>query len=166
MRVGSVRVRRAPSWPASACGYGLVVVLILVALSALGLASVGQSWAQTAQREREQELLRIGQLYAQALTRYRDMSPGSVKQLPRELEDLLQDRRFAGMVRHLRQLYPDPLSADGRWALVRGDDGSIQGVRSQSTDTPLASGGVRRPGLELPAVSHYSDWKFLAETPK
>lgn len=151
---------------ASALGYGLVAVLILVALSALGLASAGESWTQSARRDREQELLRIGQLYAQALTRYRDMSPGSVKQLPRELDELLLDRRFVGTVRHLRQLYPEPLSADGRWELLRGDDDRIQGVRSRSNEAPLASRGVRRPGLELPAATRYADWKFLAETPK
>jgi type II secretory pathway pseudopilin PulG len=155
-----VRYRRA------AGGYGLVAVLIMVALSALGLASAGESWSQSAKRDREQELLRIGRLYVQALTRYRDVSPGSVKQLPRELEDLLHDRRFVGTVRHLRQLYPDPLNADGNWALLRGDDGRIKGVRSRSTEVPLASAGVRLPGLVLPAATSYADWKFLAETVK
>ena len=89
-------------------------------------------------------MLRIGALYVQALERYRRSSPGTDKRLPLELEELLMDQRFVGTVRHLRRLYPDPVGSTGRWGVVRGEDGRIQGVHSLSEDEPLIEAAVRQ----------------------
>jgi type II secretory pathway pseudopilin PulG len=154
--------RRAPRHATR--GYGLVAVLLLVALTALGLSSVAQSWSEAARREKEQQLLRVGALYVQALERYRRSSPGSDKRLPKELDELLLDQRFVGTVRHLRRLYPDPVNPAGAWGVVRGEDGRIRGVRSLSEDAPLIAGGVVRPGLKLPPAQRYSDWQFVVDS--
>jgi len=145
-------------------GYGLVAVLVLVALTAFGLSVAAQSWSDAARRDKEQQLLRVGVLYVQALERYRRSSPGTDKRLPQELDELLVDQRFVGTVRHLRRLYPDPVGATGRWGVVRGDDGRIRGVHSLSEDEPLITGAVRRPGLRLEPARRYSDWKFVVDT--
>lgn len=145
-------------------GYGLVAVLVLVALTSAALSVAAQSWADAARREKEQQLLRIGTLYVQALERYRRSSPGTDKRLPQELEGLLMDTRFVGTVRHMRRLYPDPVGATGRWGVVRGDDGRVRGVHSLSEDAPLIAGAVRRPGLLLPPAQRYSDWKFVVDS--
>ena len=151
-------------------GYTLVVVLLLLALVSLGLAQAGPLWSQQVRREREQELLRIGRLYALALASYREASPGSLKQFPDRLDALLRDTRFVGTVRHLRMLYPDPVNPGQPWGLVRDDGGRVVGVRSLSSDAPLAARPVLpggRPLLAGPqaypqAAQQYKDWIFLA----
>lgn len=145
-------------------GYGLVAVLVLLALASLALSVTAQSWATDSRREKEQQLLRIGALYVQALERYRRSSPGTDKRLPQELEELLVDQRFVGTVRHLRRLYPDPVGGSGQWGVVRGEDGRVRGIYSLSEDAPLIDGPVRRPGLLLAPARRYSDWKFVVDS--
>lgn len=141
-------------------GFTLVAVLLLLALAGLGLAAVGPLWSRDMQREREQELLRIGRLYAQALADYRDRSPGSVKQYPASLEALALDTRFIGVTRHLRRLYPDPLAPDRPWGLVRDDSGAITGIYSQSDAAPLHQAPIDLGVVELAPAQRYADWKF------
>src|ERR1035437_4568653 len=89
-------------------GLTYLIVLFLVALVGMGLAALGSVWVTDSQRERERELLFIGEQFGVALQRYYDASPGT-KEYPRRLEDLLEDRRFQVPRRHLRQIFPDPL---------------------------------------------------------
>ena len=155
MRVGD---RRAHS------GFTFVGVLLLLALCMLGLAVAGPIWSQQVKREREQELLRVGALYAQALARYRDASPGSLKQYPPGLEALLLDTRFVGTERHLRKLYPDPMNPGSPWGLVLDADKRVIGVYSLSDEPPVAQGSLELGGVVLPPASRYSDWKFTLKT--
>lgn len=141
-------------------GFAFVVVLMLLASMMLGLAIAGPRWHEQARREREQDLLRIGALYAQALASYRDRSPGSAKQFPARLEDLLEDRRYVGTVRHLRTLYPDPVNPGQPWGLVLDADQHVAGVYSLSEAAPVAEAPVERGRLKLPPARRYSDWKF------
>lgn len=153
MRAGEQRGRN---------GFTFVAVLLLLALVSLGLAAVGPLWSQQARRDREQELLRIGALYAQAIARYRDVSPGSVKQYPASLDDLLLDRRFVGTMRHLRKAYADPLDPRRPWGLVRNDAGGVIGVYSQSEGEPLTRAPMERDGVRLSPARRYSELLFLA----
>ncbi len=143
-------------------GYTLVAMLLVLALVALGLAAAGPAWAHYVRREREQELLHIGRLYAQALAHYRDVSPGSAKQFPRSLDALLLDARFIGVMRHLRRLYADPLDPRQPWGTVRDTEGGIRGVYSQSTAAPLAQGALVFDHLTLPPAGRYCEWQFIA----
>lgn len=143
-----------------------MAVLLLLAVVSLGLSTVSHSWSIEARREKEQQLIRIGQLYVQALERYRRVSPGTDKRLPLELDELLLDQRFVGTVRHLRRLYPDPVSLGQSWGVIRGDDGRIRGVYSLSQEEPLIKSTVSRPGLRLPAATRYSDWQFVVDSDK
>lgn len=144
-------------------GWTFVAVLLLLALVSLGLAVAGPIWSQQAQRERERELLRIGTLYAHAIARYRDMSPGSLKQYPPSVDALLLDTRFVGTQRHLRKAYADPMNLKGGWGLVRDESGRIVGVHSLSGEPPLAQGAVALDDRVLPPAQRYSEWKFLAK---
>lgn len=51
-------------------GFTYIGVLMLVAIAGIGLAGVGIVWHQDAQREREKELLFIGDEYRQAIGSY------------------------------------------------------------------------------------------------
>ena len=144
-------------------GYTLVATLILLALTSLGLSVVGPIWSQSAQREREQELLRIGSLYAQAIASYRDASPGRPKQFPDKLDALLLDVRFVGVMRHLRKGYPDPVNPGMPWGTVLDGEGRVTGVYSLSDQAPIAQGALVIGDLALPAAKRYSEWKFIAK---
>ena len=152
---------RGESTPAR--GYTLVAMLLLLALVSLGLAFAGPLWSQQTRREREQELLHIGTLYAQAIASYRDLSPGTDKQYPPNLEALLNDARFVVTRRHLRKAYPDPLNPRRPWGLLRNEAGRVTGVYSQDTEAPLARGAIALEHMVLPPAQHYSDWKFIAK---
>jgi type II secretory pathway pseudopilin PulG len=144
-------------------GFTFVIVIALVAVMSIGLAAVGPLWAEEARREREEELLRVGALYAAAINRYRESSPGSAKPYPKSLEALLLDTRFVGTVRHLRSLYPDPVGGGQPWGLVRADDGGIRGVYSLSEAPPLRVGSVQSAVVSLGPASKYSDWLFVVK---
>jgi type II secretory pathway pseudopilin PulG len=144
-------------------GFAYVAVLALVAVMGIGLAAIGPLWAQESQRERETELLRLGQLYAEAISRYYATSPGSIKQHPPQLEALLLDTRFVGTVRHLRTLYSDPITDGKPWGLMRAPDGGVIGIYSQSGEAPLHKVPVKLGKVTLAPASRYSDWKFIAK---
>lgn len=141
-------------------GFVYLWALALVAAMGVGLAAVGPLWSQEAKREREDELLRVGRLYADAIARYYRSSPGSVKRYPPTLEVLLLDTRFVGTVRHLRTLYPDPVVGSAAWGLLHAADGGIRGVHSQSTDAPLRAVAVDLGVTVLPPATRYAEWQF------
>jgi prepilin-type N-terminal cleavage/methylation domain-containing protein len=142
-------------------GFTLVWVMAVLVVLAIGLSAVGTQWADQAQRERERELLRIGAIYAQAIADYHAASPGSHKHYPASLHDLLEDRRFIGIRRHLRQLYPDPVNPGQDWGLVPAPGGGVLGVYSRSTATPLRREPQDLGVTVLPRAQHYSDWQFV-----
>jgi len=88
------------------------------------------------QREKEAELIWIGNQFREAIGLYCQRSSGSVKRYPEKLEDLLEDRRFLNRQRYLRKIYADPVSAKAEWGLVQAPEGGIAGVYS------LADGSV------------------------
>ena len=159
-------VRMTRGDPRADRGFTFIAVLVLIALTSLGLAVAGPIWAHQVQREREAEMLRIGLLYADAIADYQKNAPGSLRQYPNSLEDLLLDRRFVGVKRQLRELYGDPMTPGQSWALIRDIDDRIIGVRSRSGDEPIAQRSIDLGGVMLPEAHHYSDWQFVAKGAK
>ena len=142
---------------------GFTILAVLAALVFLALATQGvmQVVSQQDLREREQLLRRIGETYAKAIGTYYEASPGSVKQWPRDLLDLVDDRRFVGTRRHIRELYADPVARSAQWGVVRGDDGGITGVYSLAEGKPLLSTPLLQDGPAAKTVSRYSDLQFV-----
>lgn len=139
-------------------GFTYLTILFVVALMGAGLALTGEVWHTSVLREREAELLHLGNEYRKAIERYYLAGP---RQYPRALADLLKDPRQAGTVRHLRKAYLDPVTGKEEWGLVRAPDGGIAGVHSLSEDKPLKSGGFSVRDKEFEAREKYSDWKFV-----
>ena len=136
---------------------GLVAFLALAGLLAVNFA---ESMATARQREREAQLLWVGQQYRAALESYWRSTPGPVKHLPVTLDELVRDSRFPNPVRHLRRVYPDPLQPDVPWGLVRRGN-QILGVYSQSDAAPLRRSGFAA-GLEaFEGATQYAAWRFL-----
>jgi type II secretory pathway pseudopilin PulG len=139
-------------------GFTYMTVLFIVAVITAGLALVGEVWETAAKREKETELLFVGNQYRKAITRY---YLAGKNQYPRTLEDLLKDPRQPGTVRYLRRLYPDPLTGKADWSIVKAPDGGIAGVSSLSEQKPLKSANFRQRDAGFEAAQTYADWKFI-----
>jgi type II secretory pathway pseudopilin PulG len=136
-----------------------LALLIGVAVMGIGLAAVGMVWDTAVQRERERELLFVGGQIREAIGRYYEASPG-VKQYPHQLEDLLDDKRFPSIKRHLRKIYVDPMTGKPDWGLlVQGDQ--ILGVYSQSKSKPLKVANFKLADAVFADTNAYSDWRFV-----
>jgi|SRR5438105_13537190 len=142
-------------------GFTYVWVMAVIAILGIGLAAIGPTWADAARREREQDLLRVGRIYADAIANYYRSSPGSLKRYPPSLDALLLDTRFVGTYRHLRSLYADPLKPDRPWGIVRASDGGVRGVYSQSADEPMRREALDLGAVILPPARRYSEWQFV-----
>lgn len=144
-------------------GFTYLAVLLLVALIGIGLAATGEVWHTVAMREKEAQLLYVGDRYRRAIERYYSSGPA---QYPRRLQDLLKDPRKQDTERYLRKLYPDPLGAGGEWALVKAPDGGIMGVYSPSEGKPIKRAGFSPDDSDFAKASAYSDWKFVYVPPQ
>lgn len=136
-------------------GYSYLAVLFLVALTAAGLAALGQAWSTAAQREKERELVFRGGEIARAIAAYAKATPNPPQQYPRRLEDLLEDSRGVHPRHHLRRLYVDPFTGAADWVLVPepGQPGTFSAVRSRSEHALLreftADGAAVRQAQDL-----------------
>lgn len=137
-----------------------MTALFMVAILGVGLALAGEVWETLAKREKEAELLFIGEQYRQAIRRYYEGTPGGIKRYPRSLQDLLADPRHASTQRHLRKLYRDPLGGE-EWGLVKAPDGGISGVYSRSEQAPLKTGNFRLRDAGFASAKRYADWTFV-----
>lgn len=147
--------------PGRARGVMLLLMLLAVAAVSAGAMAVASNWTRDIQRDKEAQLLRIGDQYARAIASYYYATPGPVKQFPQDLAALLEDRRGAALRRHLRHAYADPLTG-GAWATERGADGGIIGVYSSSERATWRRAPVTLEHCTLPAAQQVSQWKFLA----
>lgn len=139
-------------------GFTYLTILFVVAIMGAGLALVGGVWHTAAVREREAELLYVGNQYRRAIERYYLSGP---RQYPRALEDLLRDQRKPGIERYLRNLHPDPITGKSEWGVLKAPDGGIMGVYSLSEDKPLRSANFRARDTAFEGAARYSDWKFV-----
>lgn len=140
-------------------GFTYVGLLLAVAIMGAGLASIGELASTAAKREKEAELLFVGDQFARAIAQYVASSPGA-QQYPPALEDLLADKRYPNVRRHLRRIYPDPITGRADWALIRGPGGGIVGVHSQSMARPLKVANFPKDYQSFANATTYSAWKF------
>lgn len=144
-------------------GFTLLWVLFLVVLLGIGLTALSRVWETETRREKEAQLLFVGDQFRRAIESYRDATPGPVKQYPARLTDLLADPRFPNIVRHLRTLYRDPMTDSVNWGLVKRGEG-IVGVYSLSDQRPLKTGNFAKADAEFTGQDSYRGWRFVAPT--
>ncbi|MFN0184510.1 MAG: type II secretion system protein [Aquabacterium sp.] len=131
-------------------GYTYLWLLIVVAVSAAGMSVLLQSWQDNAWRERERESMARARQIADAIGRYRRATGNGAG--PRDLEDLLEDRRTSPSVRHLRRPWVDPLTGRNDWVLLRDSEGGLLAVASRS-DRPAAIRRGLDPAASAPRVA-------------
>jgi type II secretory pathway pseudopilin PulG len=142
-------------------GFTYLALLIAVAVGGAVLASIGELTSHAQQREKEAELLFVGQQYREAIRAYYERAPGGAKRYPRKLEDMLADSRYPTAQRYLRRPYPDPMTGKTEWGLVAAPDGGIMGVYSLSEAPPIKNGGFSKRNESFSDAARYTDWKFL-----
>ena len=169
MRRGdAMRLRESarPSTPHQQAGFSWLFVLFLLAAASAAGAVVAQRWSDQSSREKERQLLRVGDAYAKALAEYRAASPGSDKRYPQSLEQLLDDTsRFVGTRRHLRTLYADPVTGQADWVLLRDARGDIMGLHSKSEKRPWARVAMKLEFADVGVAERYADWIFTPRLP-
>jgi type II secretory pathway pseudopilin PulG len=145
-------------------GFTYLGMLLIVALMGTGLVAFGELYSHAAQREKERDLLFIGEQFRDAIGSYYNKSPGA-KVYPKKLEDLLEDNRFPMPQRHLRRVYRDPMTGSQEWGLVEAPGGGFMGVHSLSEETPIKSGNFSVKAEEFEGAEHYAKWMFTYSPP-
>ena len=169
-------------------GFAYLWLLIAIALMGLGAAMAIEVQQTLGQRNRERELLAIGQQFRQALTSYQQAgaggrpstgapsstsvsgsstfsalaSPADLARYPESLDDLLKDSRFPGIRRHLRKVFVDPMTGKPEWGYVRMS-GRITGIHSLSQEAPIKQTGFELQGQDFSGAQRYAEWIFTAQ---
>ena len=147
-------------------GFSYLVLLFAVAIAGAGMAGTGIVWHTALQREKEAELLFIGNQFRDAINSY--FLRTTIRQYPATLDDLVKDPRFPDTVRHLRKLYRDPITGTTDWGLIAAPGGGIMGVYSKSEAAPLKRVDFDAPNYVLEERARqlgdkltYKDWHFV-----
>ena len=139
-------------------GYTYIGLLVSVVIIGLMLTVVSRVWMTTVQREREAQLLWVGHAYRNAIASY--YVHGG--QFPQSLQQLLQDDRSPVPLRHLRQLYPDPMTGAADWTLISDPMSQrIMGVASSSKATPIKRKGFELVDAVFANTECYCLWQFV-----
>lgn len=145
-------------------GFTYLFVLMLIALIGMGLAAAGTLWQTESQRDREADLLFIGDQYREAIRSYYALDPAQPR-LPQRIDDLLEDNRRPNIVRHLRRAYRDPFT-HGEFALIRDPDTrGIVGVYSPAPGQPFKTAGFLAKDQAFKDATSYAEWRFVYMPP-
>ncbi|MBX3629804.1 MAG: hypothetical protein KF908_07770 [Nitrosomonas sp.] len=122
---------------------GVVYLWALFAVTVAGvvLAATGQVWLVASQREKEQELLFIGEQFRKAIMAYYSNPVTGIQQYPEKLEDLLEDKRGPVPIRHLRKIYIDPMTLTDEWGVII-EEPQQQGASGSQANPRSAAGGT------------------------
>lgn len=143
-------------------GFTYLGLMIMVAILALATSATLTMGSFVQRREAEQRLLEVGATYRQAIASYLlSSSPAEPRRYPGSLADLLKDPRFPGVRRHLRQLYPDPITGKAEWGLVQAPGGGIMGIHSISDAQPIKVAEFEADNQMFEGKLHYSEWVFV-----
>ena len=138
-------------------GFTYLGLLFAIAVLGITLATIGVVWSTQIRRDREAELLYIGDEFRVAIGRY--LRSGG--QYPQELTDLLEDKRFPVARRYLRRIYPDPMTNSLDWELIVAPQGGIMGVASRSQGKPIKVAGFAAGDAAFEKAECYCEWKFI-----
>jgi hypothetical protein len=139
-------------------GYALVMALLLLVLASLAVTLAVQKAQTDARREREAELLFVGDEFLRAIRAYAS-APGLPSRYPEKLADLLEDGRWPVPRRYLRRIYPDPMTGKADWDLDLVA-GRIVGVHSRSGAAPLRHANFPAQYAVFANADSYRNWRF------
>ena len=142
-------------------GFTYVGLIVLISVIGMVTAAAIKIDSLTRRAEAEQELLDIGLEFSSALRSYAAATPAGQPDKPGSLNDLVRDARYPEPRRHLRKIYPDPITRNSEWGIVYVG-GRIVGIHSLSMAQPLkiANFGSRFQGYDK--RKRISEWIFTA----
>jgi len=158
---GPLNFQRNASLRETCGGFTYMGLLVVIFIMGAALAGTGVVFHQQARREKEEQLLFVGDQYRRAIGLYYAQTPGGAKQYPKSIADLLGDNRYVVPRRYLRRAYLDPVTNSPDWGLVTAGDGGISGVFSPSEQTPIKSANFATKYESFQSAAQYADWKFV-----
>jgi hypothetical protein len=144
----------------------MIGILFVIAGLGVAMAALGTMWHTLAQREKERELLFIGEQFRLAIESFWKAEAGGIRRLPKNFEELLTDPRFPNTVRHLRRVYRDPMTGEAEWGVVKEADGGITAVHSLSEGTPFKTANFPAEYVDFEKAKSYKDWVFFFDSVK
>ena len=144
--------------PRGCRGFTYLTALFIIAFMGVGAMAIGTAWESAGKREREAELLFVGNQYRLAIQRYYLTGP---RRYPAALENLVKDPRTPATQRYIRRLYADPITGSNEWGIVRAPDGGVMGVYSRSEDPPIKTTNFKVRDRDFEGGTKYADWKFV-----
>jgi len=147
--------------PGRAGGFTYIGLLIVVVIMGIVVVSVGEVWHMVQRREKEKELLFVGNQFRWAIDGYYQHTAGQQLRYPVRLEELLKDPRQPSTQRYLRKIFRDPVSGSEKWGLIRGPHGEIYGVHSLSEEEPIKKANFSLADKNFEGKTKYSDWIFM-----
>lgn len=140
-------------------GFTYIGLLVTVVILGLMLTAVSKVCSVTEQRERETQLLFVGDEIRMGIAGYY----ASGHHYPQSLQDLLGDPSSSIPRRYLRRLYRDPMTGYADWTLVAAPGGGIMGVASSSKLTPIKRTGFTQIDVSFTNTDCYCYWQFVYE---
>lgn len=120
---------KKPSLAQTQAGFTYLGVLFAVALIGVGLCAVSEVWTTNADRQKTAQVNWVGQQYVNAIRSYYYANTGSVHFYPTSVDDLLEDKRYLGVKRHLRSRFEQPVGAVApSISVILSAAGGINGV--------------------------------------
>ncbi len=147
-------------------GFTFLGLMVIIAVMSIALLAVGEVWSTAKQREKEQELLFVGNQFRRAITAYYIHATNKQQPYPANLEDLLKDPRYPTTQRYLRKLYLDPMTGGVEWGLLKKPNGGIYGVYSLSEQTPMKQSNFKLIDKNFVGKLKYADWAFMHVPPQ
>ena len=150
-------MRAAAPVRARQSGFTYIGLLFAIAILGITLSTVGVVWSTQLRRDKEAELLFVGDQFRIAIGRY----VRSGGQFPLELTDLVEDKRTPVPRRFLRRIYPDPMTGNADWQLILAPQGGIMGVASASQGKPIKVARFPMADASFEKAECYCNWKFI-----
>lgn len=163
MKAGFVRGRvERPSGPLRNGGYAMIALIIAISLLTIFMLMAMPLWQTAMQREAEEELIFRGRQYVTAVGLY----------LKKHNNLYAQNFGILHLEKFLRQLYKDPMTADGTWDLVFQDNsagaaklmvvpaGQAKAYLGRATLVGVCSTSPETGFREYRGKKKYNEWAF------
>ena len=149
-------------------GFILMALVVFMGVMAIVAGAAIITGAQFQRRTSEEQLIFVGGEFRSAIQSYYEAGadlPAGSQRYPARLEDLLADPRSQALKRHLRQIYPDPLTGRRDWGTVQAPGGGIMGVYSPSPAKAVKLYGFPPEFKYLEGKTRISEWRFIYVAP-
>jgi len=163
MKAGSLRSRggRSSASPWNK-GYAMIALIIAISVLTVFLLMAVPLWETVLQRDAEEELIFRGRQYVMAIGLY----------LKKHNNLYAQNFEILHLEKFLRRLYPDPMTADGRWDMVFQDNsgaaakllvvpaGQAKAYFNRAVLVGVCSASAETGFREYRGKKKYNEWAF------